>query len=397
MADIFKGASIRGYAYPFSITRKEKTMAYIRRRKLRNGQLSKKWYYTVCYTDDLGNWKKKERVGSESYAETKKLWRQAQSAADSQQMVPSVITLSDFLALWDKEALTGNAYKPNTIKQYRSAITNHIVPALGNKKLNKLTPRVIQKFLNAKKDAGCCKSSLNTILSVLKKSLAYAVDYCSLIPSSPASNVHLPKFLTAPKEVIPFTAEEISQIFSHFKDSKIYTAILLSYYTGLRLGECCALEWSDVDMQNHMLNVNKTVVGDAIQPLPKSKSSCRTVSFGIKLYHILETIKLEQMKNRMKFGKFYVQNNLVCTVQSGQMLLANDFRYFNMWCKSTLGHGSFHTLRHTFATTLLETGASLELVSKTLGHSNLNTTASYYSHILDKRKKQLADLMDQAL
>ncbi len=87
-------------------------MAYIRRRKLRNGNLSKKWYYTICYTDDMGNWKKSERVGSESYAETKKLWRQAQSAADSQQMVPSVITLSDFLALWDKEALTGNAYKP---------------------------------------------------------------------------------------------------------------------------------------------------------------------------------------------------------------------------------------------------------------------------------------------
>ena len=112
---------------------------------------------------------------------------------------------------------------------------------------------------------------------------------------------------------------------------------------------------------------------------------------------IFENIKLDQMKNRMKFGKFYSNSGLVCTVASGQMLLPNDFRYFNMWCKDKLGHGSFHVLRHTFATNLLEAGASLEMVSKTLGHASLNLTATTYSHVLDTRRNQLASLMDEAL
>lgn len=372
-------------------------MAYIRKHKLSNGKLSKKYYFTVSYIDDDGKSRKVERVGSESLSETKRMARMAQAKLDQSAVIASTMQYSDFLKLWANEVLNTNNMKENTIKQYHSIIVTHIVPCIGNRKLNKLTPRIIQSFINAKKADGCAKSTVNSILSVIKKSLEYAVVYCGYLSSNPAADVRLPRFISAPKQITPFTPEEIDRIFEHFKGAKIYPAILLSYHTGLRLGECCALSWSDVDMDNHTISVNKTVVGTAIQPLPKSKSSCRIVTFGVKLYHILADIKLEQMKNRMKFGKFYINSGLVCTVASGQMLLPNDFRYFNMWCKDKLGHGSFHVLRHTFATNLLEAGASLEMVSKTLGHASLNLTASTYSHVLDNRRNQLASIMDEAL
>lgn len=372
-------------------------MPYIRRHKLSNGKLSKKYYFTVSYIDDDGKSRKVERVGSESLSETKRLARLAQTKLDQSAVIASTMKYSDFLKIWDSDVLNTNHMKENTVKQYRSAVVNHIIPGIGNRKLNKLTPRIIQSFINSKKSDGCSKSTCNTILSVIKKSLEYAVVYCGYLSSNPAADVHLPRYIQAPKQIDPFTPGEIENIFVHFKDAKIYPAILLSYHTGLRLGECCALAWSDIDMENHTISVSKTVVGDDIQPLPKSKSSCRIVTFGVKLYHILEDIRLEQMKNRMKFGKFYINSGLVCTVASGQMLLPNDFRYFNMWCKDKLGHGSFHVLRHTFATNLLEAGASLEMVSKTLGHASLNLTASTYSHVLDNRRTQLASIMDEAL
>ena len=79
------------------------------------------------------------------------------------------------------------------------------------------------------------------------------------------------------------------------------------------------------------------------------------------------------------------------------MITPDDLRYFNTWCKNNFGFGSFHTLRHTYATNMLEAGADLELVSKQLGHNSIVTTAKYYSHVLDKRKRLVADIMDKAL
>lgn len=367
-------------------------MAYLRKR-------GNKWYYTIESTNEDGSRRKSERAGTESKTETMKLWRQAQAAVDRGNVVPSTITLAEFLSQWEDEVLNGNRYKPNTIKQYRSVMTMHILPNLGKHKLCKLTPRILQNFLNTLK-ADLAKSTVNIVCSVLKASMRYAVDYCGYLTTSPAANIHTPRYIEAPKKVEPFTPEEMQQILSHFAGNQIYGAILLAYYAGLRQGECCSLTWQDVDMQSHELTVAHTLVNDngwVVQAIPKSQSSCRTIPFGQELYTRLNTLRNEQTKNQFQFGTYYQRGHFVCTWPSGEPLNPDDFRYFNQWTKKTFGHGSFHTLRHTYATMLLEHGADLELVSKALGHSSLNTTAQFYSHVLEKRKNQLISIMDEAL
>ena len=80
------------------------------------------------------------------------------------------------------------------------------------------------------------------------------------------------------------------------------------------------------------------------------------------------------------------------------MLNPDAMRYFNTWCRDTFGAGyTFHSLRHTHATLLLEAGEDLELVSKRLGHSSINTTAQTYSHVLDARNQKTRSLLDQVL
>lgn len=155
-----------------------------------------------------------------------------------------------------------------------------------------------------------------------------------------------------------------------------------------------------MDLRGREIFVRRTAVrGDAwfVQDLPKTKSSVRHIPFPAALLPILEDARLRQSVARFKCGPFYVPGDFVCALDSGEMLTPDDIRAFNGWCKTAIGHGSFHVLRHTYATMLLEAGADLELVSKQLGHSSLSITARVYSHVLDRRKAKLVSIMDKAL
>ena len=106
-------------------------------------------------------------------------------------------------------------------------------------------------------------------------------------------------------------------------------------------------------------------------------------------------IRTLQQENEERYQEYYIRSDAVCRREDGKPLTPDDLRFFNQWVKKEIGHGSFHALRHTYATTLLENGADLELVSKQLGHSNLSITACYYSHVLETRQKQIAGLADK--
>lgn len=101
-----------------------------------------------------------------------------------------------------------------------------------------------------------------------------------------------------------------------------------------------------------------------------------------------------QAERKLAAGKFYRDSGYVCTNGIGKNLTASRMRYFNQVCRKKFGAGSFHTLRHTHATMLLESGVELELVSKRLGHANINTTAGIYSHITKRRSDALRSALD---
>ncbi len=360
-----------------------------------------KYYYTVFYTDERGVRRRVERVGTDNLRDTKKLERAAQAAADRDRYQASAsITVDRFYEQWLEEALTENAFKVNTIRSYRAAVKNHILPQFSGMKLQALTPRLLQNFLNGL-SSSLSSASIRIICSALRTSLAYAADICEYIPDSPASRIHAPRCQTAPEETEIFSPEDIEAIFSRFKEGDpLFLLIRLAYYTGMRAGECCALQWPDVDLRRREIYVHQTAVQDVswtVQELPKTRASVRRVSFAAALRPLLQEARLRQRKDRFRYGRYYREGNFVCAMECGSMTTPNNVRYFNQWCKDAIGHGSFHTLRHTYATMMLEAGADLELVSKQLGHSSLAVTARVYSHVLDRRKKKLVSLMDKAL
>ena len=368
-------------------------MAYIRKR-------GKSWYYTLETTDENGKRKRLVRVGGKTRDECERAYRLAMAEKDRTGRIHDArkIILSDFLDQWTKEVAEKN-FRENTVRTYKACIENHIKKDIGAKSLGDLTPLMIQAYINGKMDK-YSRSTVNLILHVLKRSLTYAVSICDLLAVNPAQLVQLPKKQAPKEKTHVFSEAELKIIFRRFPaDHQCGLPVLLAYHTGMRLGECLALSWRDVDMKEGMLHVHATLVGDTVQPMPKTSASVRDIPFGAKLHSILKAAHRRQSQNRLRYGPAYTQteNDSVCVWTDGRQVDSDAMRYFGKFCRETFGAGSFHSIRHTHATMLLEAGEELELVSKRLGHASMNTTSAIYSHVLDKRIKKTVALLDQIL
>lgn len=373
-------------------------MPYIR-------QKNNRWYYTVAYTDADGQHHAHEYAGGKTASEAKKAWRRAMADIEKGLSIemsrPTKITVEEFLTDWLKECVEPLP-KVNTVKTYKSAVNNHIVPELGSKPLCKVTPRLLQNFLNQRKKQ-YSRSTLVTICAVLKLSFRYAVDFCGYMQTSPAEHVRVPQYNEPPVEISIYTPEEMQKLFAKFPPGhQFYMAMMLSYHTGMRAGECLGLTWDNIDMDARQLHIRQTMVMDGnlpvLQQVLKTKSSRRDVPFGEKLFRILKEEHARQSASRLQYGNYYAnKDGLVCCRADGKCLGTKDLRYFNQFVKTFGGKHDFHSLRHTHATMLLEAGEDLELVSKRLGHSSINTTAKVYSHVLDKRRRKVVELIDQIL
>ena len=370
-------------------------MAYFHKR-------GKKWYYRIEVKDETGKRKRIERVGGDTKPECERAWRAAMADVDQtgEFSEPTNMTVAEYFDEWVAEYVEVNLRK-NTIRSYKSTIKNHIKPALGEMKLRRVSARILQNFLNMKKEK-YSEQTVGNMCAILKKAFSWACDMCEYIRKNPASIIQVPQYNEAPTETEVFSPAQIKGLFERFgPDHQFYMPMAVAYHTGMRLGECMGLSWDSVDLDAREISVRCTVVDEGgvgeVQPVPKSDAGWRTIPFGQKLYRILKAEKARQAARRLEYGPHYHANDLVCCWPDGSMLISDNMRYFGMYCKEAFGLGSFHSLRHTHATMLLEAGVELEIVSKRLGHSSIAITAKIYSHVLDRRKAKTVKLLDEVL
>lgn len=176
--------------------------------------------------------------------------------------------------------------------------------------------------------------------------------------------------------------------------------LLLILNTGMRIGEALALEWSDIDLKNKTLKVNKTLTkakerdknGKVIGKNKKTFSDITKTESGNRIIPLndMAISLLKQIQNYNKRKKIKT-DYVACTVDGGYVSERNILRTY----KSILGtvgaeDYTIHALRHTFASRLLKAGTEISVVSKLLGHADINTTYSTYIHVL---KDQMTDVM----
>ncbi len=301
--------------------------------------------------------------------------------------------LSEVINLWkiDKKQYV----KKSSFSAYTLLIENHLLPVFGNKCAVEEVD--VQNFVFQKLAAGLSHKTIKDILIVLKMVLKFGaknkwLEYTPFDIQFPTEREkHTIEVLTKTdqKKIMNYIQE-------HFTFRNLGVYICLS--AGMRIGEVCALTWEDIDTDNGVISVNRTiqriyVIEDGnrrtelILDTPKTKNSIREIPISKDLLRILKPFK------KIVNPSFFVLTN------DAKPTEPRTYRsyYKNLMKELKMPELKFHGLRHSFATRCIESNCDYKTVSVLLGHSNISTTLNLYVHPNMEQKKKAIEQMFKAL
>nr|WP_223876604.1 site-specific integrase [Lactiplantibacillus daowaiensis] len=166
--------------------------------------------------------------------------------------------------------------------------------------------------------------------------------------------------------------------------SPFYLPLQIGFNTRLRRGEISGLTWDNINFNDQTLTVNKQMIMKPKSQFeitsPKTKASYRTIAIGKTLVEILRTARKEQMRNKLRYGKYYLDSSFVCTKANGKPVTPSAIHYYaGKVSKQVDFPFNFHSLRHTHATMLLEHNANYKEIQQRLGHSRIATTMDTFT------------------
>ena len=300
--------------------------------------------------------------------------------------------------------------KPQTYSQTVSELKTHLLPVFGNIRVEKITLPMVQVFVNKiANNPNLGSVSLKIILSINKRILKYAVNL-QLITVNPADNIIVPKNkknISQKKELKYFEANQLKQFkdyldklpntFRNYYHKTLYDTLLA---TGLRIGEAVALEWSDIDLDNGYIDVNKTLVWSRMETnSPKSMAGYRKIPIDRNTVLMLRLYKARQHQCFIEHGyggkmAEHVFSNGLHAYPSREGLQKTLTKHLKL---AGLPYLTLHAFRHTHASLLLNAGISYKELQQRLGHSTLAMTMDTYSHLFDDTEKEAVNFFEKAM
>lgn len=306
------------------------------------------------------------------------------------------ILYKDWIYIWLLEKK--DYIKESTYANYSNNIFNHIIPKLGNYYLNELNHKVIQDFLlelskNGRKDntGGLAEKTIKDITIIIKGSIKKGINedkikHIELTFNYPKDNKENKLYVLTKREQNKITNYVLENINSR------NIGLLISLYSGIRIGELCALRWEDVDFKKNCLTINKTIqrvyikdkdknISKVIITTPKTKNANREIPINKDFLEILKKVKSDKKHYILTGNEKYIEPRTYR-------------KYFNkVLDELKIKHFNFHSLRHTFATNCISLGVDYKTVSELLGHANVNITLNLYVHPRYSQKKKCIDLV----
>jgi integrase len=309
------------------------------------------------------------------------------------------ITIGEYFDVWLKGSVYGSV-RQSTYDRDTNLVNNHIKPVLGGLKLKKLNSAHVQGFYRDRLDAGLSASTVRKIHDILRRGLAQAVDW-HLTPRNVADVVKPPKPVA--KEMIALTAEQTRRLLDAAAEDRLEALYVLAVHTGMRQGEMLALRWQDVDMENAVVSVRRTLTrsgGKVAFGEPKTRKSRRSIRLTPQATEALRAHLERQLRDMEILGDRYRDQGLVFTTDTGAPINPSNLRQRNfapLLKRAGLPHMRFHDLRHTCATLLLSRGVHPKFIQELLGHATIAITLDTYSHVMPSMGDATAKAMEDAL
>lgn len=332
-------------------------------------------------------------VYAKTYREVKRKLRDKSISCVSPQCTPELKdpNLFSSVALDWFESVKSQT-KESTTNKYHNMLSSYILPAYGEKALDSITYDFIESHCNfllssgGKKETGLSTKTVTDILSVIRNILKFAAKKGMCVPCD-GSAIQIKQYVK-PMRVLSKTEQEQLCKYLLEKPEPYNIGILVCLFTGLRVGEMCALRWEDVSFSDQTIYVHQTLQRiqnksgnetktKIVITTPKSSCSIRTIPITDELSSILAAYKKDNTG-------FVLTNSDTKFVEPRTM--QNKFK--TVLRLNGIEKANFHALRHTFATRCVEVGFDVKSLSEILGHATVNITMNRYVHPTLELKKE---------
>ncbi|QBR94520.1 site-specific integrase [Nocardioides euryhalodurans] len=319
-------------------------------------------------------------------------------------VAPQELTVAAYLDQWLEAH--ANQVKPSTLRSYQEKVDLYLKPSLGSLRLQALSPSRLSpvwRELYASGGRGGTGLSVRTVefaRAVLRRALNDAV-VDRLLEVNPVLGSKLPKRDGKPQHKT-WTGEQVSSFLGAVAETRWAPLWELAAGTGMRRGELMGLRWTDIDLDEAIVAVDRstTQIGkDRVTTSPKNHER-RRVAIDPHLVLVLRSWRKQQAEERLAWGEAYEHTEgWVFTWESGRPLLP-DYVTKN-WIKAQQASGlprlTLHELRHTHATILLRAGTPVHIVSKRLGHKDPSVTLNVYADVIPEDDQSAVQIFSQAV
>ena len=330
------------------------------------------------------------------------------------------LRFSEFTEIWKRD-YGSKELAPTTYKRYCRMLETRILPYFGHFYINKIRPTDIMKFYDLlEKDTQLVRKKGNngsktkkplsgkTILEHhrLLRAMLHKAVYWQLIVANPAERVQAPK-AKKPKrrsyddEQTKILLENLELL--SVEDTKYKVAIILTIFTGVRLGELMGLEWQDVDFKNGIISINRSsqYLSDmgVFTKTPKTESSIREIAIPEFIISLLEEYKLCYEEQKSIYGELWTNSDRLFVQADGKPMHPSSISKWFVRYVSTIGLPviNFHGLRHTNASLLVAQNVDIAVVSARLGHAQISTTLDFYVHPLLSHNRKAGYALENLL
>ena len=301
-----------------------------------------------------------------------------------------------------------NALRSTTYERMLQ-LTHRVYPAIGHLRIDKITARHLQSFVNSLAKEGANEKTgkplapitLRHILSFISDVFSYAVRM-DLVADNPCRKVTIPKGEVKEKPI--YSQEEMAQLLTAIngEPTKYRAFFFLIAYSGFRRSEMLGLEWKDIDFENDIISVKRTSNYTSERGIytdtTKTKRSKRVLKISPYIMNILKELKDEQDEEALRLGDKWVESDRLFVKWDGSpMNNQTPYGWLKEFCeKNDMPFYGIHSFRHFAASALISSGLDVVTVSSALGHCNSGTTLNVYAHMFQTAQARVAQAMDGA-